>query len=117
MSRSSSGIPGGLSSRLVPRSYFTPKKAPGLVDAIQAGQKILLDAGTDPIFSIVFAPPTKRGTYNAHHTSINPVWYESLWHVIYAGEPPLIVDSDRRKLMFVMFVSNVSPLGIRRSHP
>ena len=75
-----------MSSRLVPRSYFTPKKAPGLVDAIQAGQKILLDAGTDPNFYIVFAPPTKRGTFNAPHTSINPVWYESLWHVVFAGE-------------------------------
>lgn len=59
---------------------------PKLVDAIQAGQKVLLDAGADLTFQIIFAPPSKRGTYNAPHTSVNPVWYESLWHVIYIGE-------------------------------
>ena len=59
---------------------------PKLVDALQAGQKIMLDAGTFVVFNIVLAPPTKRGMYNAAHTSVTPVWYESLWHVIYAGE-------------------------------
>src|ERR1700733_4623190 len=88
---SSSGVPGGLSSRLIPRSYFTPKHAPKLVEAIQAGQKILLDAGANTTLTISFSPPTKRGTYNAPHTSINPVWYESLWHVIYGGESPVIM--------------------------
>jgi hypothetical protein len=86
--RSRSGAPAGISSRLIPRSHFTSKNVPKLVDAIQAGQKIMLDAGADVTFQVISAPPTKRGTYNAPNTSINPIWYESLWHVVYGGESP-----------------------------
>jgi len=113
-SRSSSGVPSGLSSRLVPRSYFTRKQAPKLVDAVQAGQKIMLDAGTDLTFQIIFAPPSKRGTHNARHTSINPIWYESLWHVIYAGEPPLAMIAAHcfRFKMLVFAFRKRQALGI-----
>lgn len=101
----SSGIFEGLSSRLIPRSYFTPEQVPKLVDAILAGQQILTDAGTYGSFGVLLVPPAKQGTHNAPHTSINPVWYDSLWHVVYGGKSPVVT----RCLLTLMF--GISVLG------
>lgn len=88
-SRFSSGYTVSLSSRLVPRSQFLPGKAVlALVDAIQKGQEILVGEDTvDATFRIMFAAPSKTGLFDVSNpdTSINPLWYQSSWFVMYSG--------------------------------
>lgn len=56
------------------------------MDAVQKGQEILLGGSkTNATFEIIFAPPTHFDAPNLD-TSIHPMWYESYWHVIYAGQ-------------------------------
>lgn len=43
----------------------------------------MVDWGVPAGFQIILAPPTRFN--NSEKTSINPVWYDSLWHVIFAG--------------------------------
>lgn len=87
--RHSSGYSVSISSRLVPKSHFVSREAvTSLVDALQEGQKILLDGDpTNVDFRILFGSPSKPGTFDtpSPDTSVTPVWYESFWHVMYSG--------------------------------
>lgn len=72
-----------LSSRLIPRQAFTNATAPKLLDAVSKGLNSLVNKGISSSYQIILAPPSRVN--NSQMTSVNPIWYDSLWHVIYAG--------------------------------
>jgi len=76
-------VPFAPSSRLIPRHYFESDPA-GLTNAIQKGQAILgAEATSQPVQILMDSPAPK---YNLGKTSVTPVWYSSLWHVVYTVE-------------------------------
>lgn len=91
------GYPQALSSRLIPRSSLslsptldTTENTLPIVKAIRSGLEISHQAGKRHTFYIIFAPPTTtkvRLDLDARRrkTSVNPVWYDSLWLVLYTG--------------------------------
>ena len=76
-----------LSSRLIPRHYFENDPA-GVAKAILNGQDILSTVGSNSVGLIITSPSNTKYTGK---TSVNPVWYESLWQVVY-GSKPIILD-------------------------
>ncbi|KAI0258817.1 hypothetical protein BC834DRAFT_834569 [Gloeopeniophorella convolvens] len=79
------GINFAPSSRLIPRHYFE-NDAAGLARAIRKGQELLgAQAQTQQIQILADtpAPAFKRDV-----TAVTPVWYSSLWHVIYTTAWP-----------------------------
>lgn len=77
-----------------------PEKVQNMVDAVQEGQKILLSRGIpNGLFQIIFAPPT-RFDLPSSDTSVHPTWYESWWHVIYAGLSYLTLISGDQMCCF-----------------
>jgi hypothetical protein len=79
----SSGTPGIVSSRLIPRSSFTPQGIPKIVNAVREGLDVFTATKIPATYQIIFAPPTK--VKNTGKTSINPIWYDSLWHLLYGA--------------------------------
>lgn len=76
------GLPETISSRLIPRHYFENDPA-GLAKAIRQGQdQAGIESAVLPV-QVLIAPPVK--VRNSGKTSINPIWYDSLWHVICTG--------------------------------
>ncbi|KZP23499.1 FAD-binding domain-containing protein [Athelia psychrophila] len=74
------GIPFAPSSRLIPRHYFEDDSQ-GLTSAIQKGQLALgAEAASQPIQILMDSPAPGL---NLGKTSVTPVWYSSLWHVVY----------------------------------
>ncbi|KZP23529.1 FAD-binding domain-containing protein [Athelia psychrophila] len=74
------GFPFAPSSRLIPRHYFE-NDTQGLTSAIQNGQLALgAEAASQPIQILMDSPAP---ALNVGNTSVTPVWYSSLWHVVY----------------------------------
>ena len=65
----------------------------------------MIDAGTDASIQLLLAPPSKRGTNNSRKTSVTPVFYESLWHILYIGVYISILVIYVELLTCVMFMS------------
>ncbi|KAF7979249.1 hypothetical protein HWV62_42914, partial [Athelia sp. TMB] len=77
------GVPLAPSSRLIPRHYFE-KDPKGLTSAIQEGQlKLGSEAASQPVQILMDSPAPK---FNLGKTSVTPVWYTTLWHVVYTVE-------------------------------
>lgn len=77
----SSGISSRLTSRLVPKHYL--KNDPiDVADTIERGLEYFPE-GADLRLTVLFTPPATIP--NTGKTSIHPVWYDSLWHVIFSA--------------------------------
>ncbi|KZP23477.1 FAD-binding domain-containing protein [Athelia psychrophila] len=74
------GFPFAPSSRMIPRHYFEDDPH-GLTRAIQKGQLLLgAQAASQPV-QILMDSPAPR--HDVGKTSVTPLWYSSLWHVVY----------------------------------
>lgn len=66
---------------MIPRHYFE-NDPQGLASAIRTGHAALgAEAEIEPAIIIMDSPAPK---FNLGKTSVTPVWYNSLWHVVYA---------------------------------
>lgn len=69
----------------------------GVVNAIDLSLHRLYEGSNSTSLSIVFAPPTK--IKNTDKTSINPIWYQSLWHINFVlrwdGSAPLSIIREK----------------------
>lgn len=76
------GIPFAMSSRLIPRHYFSSDPR-GVAQALRNGQ-IASGAEIDSqAIQVLIDLPSP--SFNLGKTSVTPAWYNSLWHVIYTG--------------------------------
>jgi hypothetical protein len=94
-----------LSSRLIPRHYFENDPA-GVAKAILDGQDILSTVGPNYLQSMSLAFTSPSNTKYTGKTSVNPIWYESLWQVYYGGKPiihdELCFDEHSKAFLFTL---------------
>lgn len=103
------GNPQTLASRLISRSALSKAvdTAP-LIHSIRQGYETSKRDGVRHTFYIIFAPPTRpelkqSGKVNATKTSLHPIWYESLWLVLYTGA------SRRARTLVIIRNDHLSP--------
>jgi len=79
------GITTTLASRLIPKHYFQ-NNPETFAQALRDGQVQLGESASDqPIQILADCPPPQLDTGD---TSVNKVWYHSLWHTIYSATWP-----------------------------
>ncbi|KZP25670.1 FAD-binding domain-containing protein [Athelia psychrophila] len=76
------GIPFALTSRLIPRHYFSGDPR-GVAQALRDGQVASGAEMDSQAIQVLIDLPAP--SFNLGKTSVTPAWYDSLWHVLYTG--------------------------------
>ena len=79
-----------MSSRLIPRAALESDNTAALIQFIRQGYETLTRDGARHAFNIIFA----SGKGDHKRTSVHPIWYESLWLVLYTGRQPHVIGEE-----------------------